>query len=89
MRTSRGLKLENKAYKLKRSISYISLLNLRPSNLRANFKILKKCQSKLECVNSEMLLIWKKDRSSIAKATPLVRHSLCEQSRAISLFIFL
>ena len=34
--------------------------NLRPSNLRENFKILRKCRSKLECLIYEMLVIKKK-----------------------------
>ena len=34
--------------------------NLRPSNLRENFTILKKCRSKLECLIFEMLYIRKK-----------------------------
>ena len=34
--------------------------NVRPSNLRENFTILKKCRSKLECLIFEMLYIRKK-----------------------------
>ena len=34
--------------------------NVRPSNPRENFTILKKCQTKLECLIFEMLHIWKK-----------------------------
>ena len=35
--------------------------NIRPSNLRKNFTILKKCRSKLECLILEMLYIKRKD----------------------------
>ena len=36
--------------------------NLRPSNLREKFKVLKRCHSKLDCLIFEMLFIQKKRR---------------------------
>ena len=48
----------------------------RPSNLRENFTILKKCRSKLECLIFEMLYIRKK-RLKLNTQADCIRENFC------------